>query len=160
MKKKLKDMLLQKDGGLLHKDDTLFGLLLPYKQNNTYVKVLINEEEGNLIVSLTENPKFWKNLPTEITSSFRSMKRLEIDTEKMFIKYILPDQLIKSTGALAGINLSLDNVETENLLNEQGYYLIKTSTRYLNRVLSSVKKLLNISPSKKYEIIEKCISKG
>jgi len=152
VKKKFKNKLLDKD-------DTLFGLLIPYKQNNTYIKVLINEEEGDIIVSLTENPKFWNNLPTEITSSFRSMKRLEINTEKMFIKYILPEQLIKATGAAAGINLAIDEVKIENLLNEKGYYLIKVSTRYLNRILSSVKKLLNLSPSKKFEIIEKCISK-
>ncbi|MCL2156269.1 MAG: hypothetical protein FWH53_11435 [Leptospirales bacterium] len=151
MKKKLKERLV-------NKDDTLFGLLLPYKQNNTYIKVLINEDEGDVIVSLTENPKFWNNLPPEITSSFRSMKRLEINTEKMFIKYILPEQLIKTAGAAAGINLSMDKIKAENLLNEQGYYLIKTSTRYLNRVLSSIKKLLNLSPPKKFEIIEKCIS--
>ena len=152
MKKRLKDRLL-------NKDDTLFGLLVPYKQNNTYVKVFIDEKEGNLIVSLTENPKFWRNLPIETISSFRAMKRLEINTEKMFIKYILPEQLIKAAGALAGINLAIDNAEIENLLNDRGYYLIKTSTRYLNKVLSSVKKLLSLSPSKKFEIIEKCISK-
>jgi hypothetical protein len=151
MKKKLKKRLL-------NKDDTLFGLLLPYKQNNTYIKVLINEDEGDIIVSLTENPKFWNNLSSEITSSFRSMKRLEINTEKMFIKYILPEQLIKTAGAAAGINLSMDKIKTENLLNEKGYYLIKTSTRYLNKVLSSIKKLLSLSSSKKFEIIEKCMS--
>ncbi|MCL1865100.1 MAG: hypothetical protein FWF73_04740 [Spirochaetes bacterium] len=152
MNKKLKNKLL-------NKDDTLFGLLLPYKQNNTYIRVLINEDEGDIIVSLTENPKFWDNIPSEITSSFRSMKRLEIAAEKMFIKYILPEQLIKTAGAAAGINLSMDKLKIENMLNEKGYYLIKTSTRYLNRVLSSIKKLLNLSASKKFEIIEKCISK-
>ena len=152
MKKKLKERVI-------NKDDTLFGLLLPYKQNNTYIRVFINEDEGDIIVSLTENPKFWENLPSEITSSFRNMKRLELKTEKMFIKYILPEQLIKGAGVVAGINLSMDKVKTQNLLNEKGYYLIRTSTRYLNRVLVSVKKLLNLSPTKKFEIIEKCIFK-
>jgi len=152
MKKKLKERAI-------NKDDTLFGLLVPYKQNNTYIKVLINEVEGEIIVSLTENPKFWTNLPSDMTSSFRNMKRLELNTERMFIKYILPEQLIKSAGVTAGINLSMDKVNTENLLKEKGYYLIKTSTRHLNKVLVSVKKLLNLSPSKKFEIIEKCISK-
>ena len=151
MKKKLKNRLL-------NKDDSLFGLLLPYKQNNTYIRVLINEKEGELIVAFTDNPKFWINLPSEINSSFRNMKRLEINTEKMFIKYILPEHLIKAAGASAGINLALEKIKTENLLHEKGYYLIKTSTRYLHKVLSSIKKLLNLSPSKKYEILEKCIS--
>ena len=152
MKAKLKEKVV-------NKDDTLFGLLLPYKHNNTYIRVLINENDGEIIVSLTANPKFWNNITPEINSSFRIMKRLELNTEKMFLKYILPGQLIKAAGATAGINLAMDKVKIENLLTEKGYYLIKTSTRYLNRVLVSVKKLLNLSPSKKFEIIEKCISK-
>jgi len=44
MKKKLKERVI-------NKDDTLFGLLLPYKQNNTYIRVFINEEEGDVILS-------------------------------------------------------------------------------------------------------------
>jgi len=142
----------------VHRDDSLFGLLLSYKHNNTYVRVFLNEAEASVAVILTGNPKFWINLPPEITTAYRSMKRLEIDTEKMFIKYILPEHLIKTAGISAGINLSSDKIEVENMLDTQGYYLIKTSTRYLNRVLTGVKKLLNLSPQKKYEILEKCIS--
>ncbi len=142
----------------IHKDDSLFGLLLSYKHYNTYVRVFLNEEEATVAVVFTGNPKSWSNLPPEISVLYRSMKRLEINTEKMFIKYILPEHLVKTAGASAGINLSADKIEVENRLEDQGYYLIKTSTRYLNRVLSGVKKLLNLSPQKKYEILEKCIS--
>jgi hypothetical protein len=142
----------------IHRDDSLFGLLLSYKHCNTYVRVFLNEADASVAVILTGNPKFWVNLPPEITTAYRSMKRLEINTEKMFIKYILPENLIKTAGVSAGINLSADKLEVENRLEEKGYYLIKTSTRYLNRVLSGVKKLLNLSPQKKYEILEKCIS--
>jgi hypothetical protein len=141
----------------IHKDDTLFGLLLSYKHYNTYVRVFINEAEATVAVILTGNPRSWVNLPPEIKTGYHSMKRLEIGAEKMFIKYILPEQLVKTAGVSAGINLSSDKIEFENRLDEQGYYLIKTSTRYLNRVLSGVKKLLNLSPQKKYEILEKCI---
>jgi hypothetical protein len=141
----------------IHKDDTLFGLLLSYKHYNTYIRVFINETEAAVAVILTGNPRFWANLPPEFKAGYHSMKRLEIGAEKMFIKYILPEQLVKTAGVSAGINLSSDKIEFENRLDEQGYYLIKTSTRYLNRVLSGVKKLLNLSPQKKYEILEKCI---
>ena len=142
----------------IHRDDSLFGLLLSYKHYNTYVRVFLNKADASVAVILTGNPKFWINLPPEITIAYHSMKRLEIGVEKMFIKYILPEHLIKTAGVSAGINLSADKIEVENRLEEQGYYLIKTSTRYLNRVLSGVKKLLNLSSQKKYEILEKCIS--
>ena len=142
----------------IHRDDSLFGLLLSYKQNNTYVRVFLNEAEASVAVILTGNPKSWDYLPPEISVHYRSMKRLELNTDKMFIKYILPEHLIKTAGISAGINLSADKIEVENRLEDKGYYLIKTSTRYLNRVLSGVKKLLNLSPQKKYEILEKCIS--
>jgi hypothetical protein len=142
----------------IHKDDSLFGLLLSYKHNYTYLRVFINEVDASVAVVLTGNPKSWDYLPPEISVLYRSMKRLEINTDKMFIKYILPEHLIKTAGVSAGINLSADKIEVENRLDDKGYYLIKTSTRYLNRVLSGVKKLLNLSPQKKYEILEKCIS--
>ncbi len=142
----------------IHKDDSLFGLLLSYKHYNTYIRVFINEEEALVAVVFTGNPKSWGNLPPEISVHYRSMKRLEINTEKMFIKYILPEHLVKTAGVSAGINLSADKLDVENRLEDNGYYLIKTSTRYLNKVLSGVKKLLNLSPQKKYEILEKCIS--
>jgi len=142
----------------VHKDDSLFGLLLSYKHYNTYVRVFLNEAEASVVVILTGNPKFWINLPPEVTAAYRSMKRLEINAEKMFIKYIQPEHLIKTAGASAGINISADKLKIENRLEDKGYYLIETSTRYLNKVLSGVKKLLNLSPQKKYEILEKCIS--
>ncbi|HNX23122.1 MAG TPA: hypothetical protein PKG60_03690 [Spirochaetota bacterium] len=142
----------------IHRDDSLFGLLLSYKHNNTYVRVFLNEDDASVAVILTGNPKFWSNLPPEILVNYHGMKRLEIGVEKMFIKYILPEHLIKTAGVSAGINLSADKIEVENRLEDKGYYIIHTSTRYLNRVLSGVKKLLNLSAQKKYEILEKCIS--
>jgi len=142
----------------IHRDDSLFGLLLSYKHYNTYVRVFLNEAEASVAVILTGNPRSWANIPSEIKTTYLGMKRLEIGVEKMFIKYILPEHLVKTAGASAGINLSTDKIEVDNKLESQGYYLIKTSTRYLNRVLSGVKKLLNLSPQKKYEILEKCIS--
>jgi hypothetical protein len=142
----------------IHKDDSLFGLLLSYKLNNTYIKVLINEVESSVAVILTCNPKYWANIPKEYTAGYRNMKRLEIGTDRLFIKYIRPEHLIETAGISAGINLSSDKLEADNRLEESGYYIIRTSTRYLNRVLSGVKKLINLSAQKKYEILEKCIS--
>lgn len=142
----------------IRKDDSLFGLLLSYKYYNTYIKVLLSETDASVAVVLTSNPKFWANIPQEITSHYRNMKRLEIGSDKLFIKYIKPEHLIKTEGISAGINLSSDKIEAENRLEESGYYIIRTSSKYLNRVLSGVKKLVNLSAQKKYEILEKCIS--
>lgn len=142
----------------VHRDDSLFGLLLSYKHYNTYVRVFLNDADSTVAVILTGNPRSWENLPPEIKESYRSMRRLEINTGKMFIKYILPEHLIKTAGVSAGINLPADKLEVENRLDDLGYYILKASTRYLNRILSGVKKLLNLSPQKKYEILEKCIS--
>ena len=143
---------------MVHRDDSLFGLLLSYKFYYTYIKVLINEEDASVAVILSSNPKFWVNIPPDINANYRNMKRLEIGLNKLFIKYIKPEHLIKTAGPSAGINLSSDKLEVDNKLNDMGYYIIRTSTRYLNRVLNGVKKLINLSAQKKYEILEKCIS--
>lgn len=137
------------------KDDSLFGLLSSYKQFNTYVRVLVDEEKGVAAVVLSANPKFWQNLPAEDYSSYRIMRRLELGVEKLSIKYILPQHLVKTMGPSAGINLSSDKYELENSLAENGYYIIKVPQKYFVKVLSGVKKMINLSPQKKYEILEK-----
>lgn len=137
------------------KDDSLFGLLSSYKQFNTYVRVLIDEENSSLAVVLTANPKFWQNLPAEIYSTYRNMKRLELGVEKLSIKYILPQHLVKTMGPAAGISLSSEKYEFENVLTDKGYYVIRVQQKYMVKVMSGVKKMINLSPQKKYEILEK-----
>lgn len=142
------------------KDDSLFGLLSSYKQFNTYVKVLIDEEKAAAAVVLSANPRFWKNLPAEEYSSYRNMKRLELGVEKLSIKYILPQHLVKTLGPSAGINLSSDKYELDDSLAEKGYYVIKVPQKFFVKVLSGVKKMINLSPQKKYEILEKSMFGG
>ena len=140
------------------KDDSLFGLLSSYKQFNTYVRVLADDENGMAAVVLTSNPGFWKNIPADRYSSYRNVKRLEIGVDKLSIKYILPEHIVKILGPSAGINLSSDKYELDNALKEHGYYIINVSQKYMAKLLSGVKKMLNLSPQKKYEILEKCMS--
>lgn len=137
------------------KDDSLFGLLSSYKRFNTYVKVLIDEEKGETAVVLTANPKSWDNLSPEYYSTYRIMKRLELGVDKLSIKYILPQHLVKTMGPAAGISLSADKYEFDNSLAEKGYYVIKVPQKYFAKVLSGIKKMINLSPQKKYEILEK-----
>ncbi|HOP62216.1 MAG TPA: hypothetical protein PK358_13690 [Spirochaetota bacterium] len=137
------------------KDDSLFGLLSSYKQFNTYVRVLIDEERAMIAVVLTANPKFWQKLPPETYSAYRDMKRLELGVDKLSVKYILPQHLVKTLGPAAGFSLRADKYELDNSLSENGYYVIIVQKKYIAKVLSGVKKIINLSPQKKYEIIEK-----
>jgi len=137
------------------KDDSLFGLLSSYKQFNTYLKVLADDENGMAAVVLCSNPKFWKNIPADRYSSYRNMTRLELGVDKLSIKYILPEHLVKIMGPAAGINLSSDKYELVNALADNGYYIINVSQRYMTKLVSGVKKMVNLSPQKKYEILEK-----
>lgn len=137
------------------KDDSLFGLLLSYKQFNTYVRVLVDDNRAMAAVVLTSNPKFWQNLPPELYSTYHSIKRLDLGVDKLFVKYILPQHLVKTLGPSAGINLSSDKYELDDSLSEKGYYAIMIPQKHMTKLLSGVKKMINLSPQKKYEILEK-----
>ncbi len=142
----------------LPKDDSLFGLLSLYKSYNTYLRILVDEEESELAVVITRNPGFWKNIPTGQFGKFRQVKRLDIGTDRLFVKYILPEQLIKVYGPAAGMKIASDKISVENMLNDNGLYIIKTSAKNSQKVFSWVKKTVNLSPQRKYEIHEICIA--
>jgi hypothetical protein len=72
-----------------NKDDSLFGLLSSYKQFNSYVRVFDDEEHDEIILAITSNPKFWKNMP-ESYLSLKELKRLELGVDKLSIKYVEP----------------------------------------------------------------------
>jgi hypothetical protein len=65
---------------------------------------------------------------------------------------------VRVYGHSAGINITADKIEYENNLKERGYYIIKTSTKYLQKVYNGVRKLINLSPQRKYEILETCFA--
>ena len=142
----------------LPKDDSLFGLLSSYKSYNTYLRILADDEKSELAVVITRNPGFWKNLPAEQFASFRQVKRLDIGTDRLFVKYILPEHLIKVYGPAAGIKIASDKILVENMLMDKGIYIIKTSAKNSQKVFSWVKKTVNLSPQRKYEIHEICIA--
>ena len=77
------------------KDDSLFGLLSLYKAYNTYIKILVSEEEDKVVVILTDNPKNWENIDAEKYKDYRMLRRLEVGVEKMFLKYLYPIHIIK-----------------------------------------------------------------
>ena len=140
-----------------NKDDNLFGLLLSYKSNNTYIRVVINEDNQTIELFITDNPKNWKNLHDAKIKKIKILRRLEVGVNFLFIKYISPLHLIKSLGPLLGFNLPLDAVAVLDQLEEKGVYCISTQLKYKFRVLQGVRKLINLKPHKKYELLEKSI---
>ncbi len=140
------------------KDDSLFGLLLSYKSFNTYIRVMESREKSEMAVIITGNPASWKHIPPGELADFRQVKRLEIGTDRLFIKYILPEQILKVYGPFAGIKIAADKMQIDNMLHDRGYYIIKTSSRQSAKVFSWVKKMVGLSPQRKYEIHEICIA--
>lgn len=140
------------------KDDSLFGLLSSYKSYNTYLRILADEDESELAVVIIWNPGFWKNIPAEQFGKFRQVKRLDIGTDRLFVKYILPEHLVKVYGPAAGMKIASDRITVENMLSDKGLYIIRTSSKNSQKVFSWVKKTVNLSPQRKYEIHEICIA--
>lgn len=148
----------RKKKGYVKKDDSLFGLLASYKANNTYVSVLSDDESQTLAVVLSGSPVNWSKIEDSEYRGYRQMRRLELGVDRLFVKYLLPEQLIKISGPSVGISIPASRIEVEDQLLDRGYYVIKTGSRYIARVISGVKKIINMTPQKKYEILEKCIA--
>ena len=139
-------------------DDSLFGLLSSYKRNVTYFRILVSEMEGSVVLQLTDNPRNWMNIAGEKYTSFREMKRLEMGITKLSVKYLSPEHIIKFLGPLLGMKLPSKKVTIVNNLGKDSYFILEAPIDSLQLVLQSVKRLINLSPQKKYEIIEKCIT--
>jgi hypothetical protein len=140
------------------KDDSLFGLLVSYKANNTYVNVISDEESQTVAVVISKSPVNWSRIDDTEYGTYRPMRRLDLGVERLFVKYLHPEQIIKILGPAIGIALPVNRIEIDDRLGDRGYYVIKTGSRYLVRVISGVKKIINLTPQKKYEILEKCIA--
>ena len=129
-----------------------------YKANNTYISVLSDDESQTLAIVLSRSPVNWSMIEDSEYSGYRQMRRLELGVDRLFVKYLLPEQLIKISGPSAGIAIPVSRIEIEDRLEDRGYYIIKTGTRYIARVITRVKRIINMKPQKKYEILEKCIA--
>ncbi len=142
------------------KDEYLFGLLASYKSNHTYIKILESEEKGLIALFLTDNPKNWSNVPEDKFSSYRELRRLEIGADKLSLKFLLPEQIVRIRGPLLNIKIPPGKVEIINSLSEGGFYILEAPVKYKQKILIGVNKILNLSPQKKYEIIEKCLAES
>jgi hypothetical protein len=141
-----------------NRDDSLYGLLSPYKANTTYFRVLVSEEKDSVALQLADNPQKFFAMPDEKFQNYRPLRRLEMGIDKASVKYLTPDNLVAVVGPLLGINVPPEKVDVTHSLKKDGYYGIETFLRYKMKVVQGVKKLVNMSPQKRYEILEKYFS--
>ena len=141
-----------------NRDDSLYGLLSSYKSNTTYIRVLVSDEKNSIAVLLADNPKKFFALPDDKFKNYRPLRRLEMGVAKVSLKYVTPENLLVVLGPLLGMNIPQERVDVTNMLKRDGYHIIETSLRFKLKVLQGVKKMINMSPQKKYELLEKYFS--
>lgn len=141
-------------------DDTLFGLLSISKIYNTYFRILINEENTNLLLQLTGNPKKWPKISEERYKGFRTLKRSELGMIKLSVKYLSPEHLIEQLGSMLGIKAPENEISISNNLDIDGFYSLELKSKYLPDIISAIQKIIDLSPEKKYELLEKSFSKN
>ncbi len=142
--------------------ESLNGLLAGYKENNTYFKICVNREEEIVRLQLTENPIYWNNIPEKWEKDFVELKRVEIDVQKLFTNYVSPVHIVSSLGPCLGIKLPLNQITIFNgLLDEEiNYYLISAPLRFLPDFIQFIKKMVNLSPQMKLQMVEKYLVSG
>lgn len=139
-------------------DDSLYGLLSSYKSNYTYLRVLVSDDEDAISIQLADNPKRFTDIPRERYRGYRMLRRLEIGVSKISLKYMNPQILVAVLGPSLEINIPMEKVMVTDNIAGNGYYLFETSLKYRTRILQAVKKIINMSPQKRYEIIEKYLA--
>jgi hypothetical protein len=140
------------------KDDSLYGLLSSYKSNCTYIRIMVSEEHDTVVVQITDNPKNFQVPPEKALSGYRTLRRLEIGASKIFLKYLVPDILITVLGPILELNIPPEKIVINDSLKKEGIYSIETTIKYKLKIIQGIRKLLNMSPQKRYEILEKYLS--
>ena len=141
-----------------NRDDSLYGLLSSYKSSTTYIRVLVSDVKNSIAVLMADNPKRFFGVPDDRFKDYRPLRRLEMGISKISLKYVTPENLSVVLGPLLGINIPQERVDVTDMLKRDGYYIIETSLRFRQKVLQGVKKMINMSPQKKYELLEKYFS--
>ncbi len=156
----MKPKLKEKTENIKGADDTLFGLLSVYKLYNTYFRILMNEENSSLLLQITGNPKKWPAIGDERYKGYRQLKRAEMDTTKLSVKYLSPEHLIEQLGPVLGIKVPANDASISNNLDADGFYSIEIKSKYLQEIIQVLEKIIDLSPERKYEILEKSFSKS
>ena len=145
---------------IVKKDDSLYGLLAPYKVYATYFRILISEKDEKLLLQITDNPKNWlSSNNNEENKNYRILRRVELGSKKLFLKYLSPQHLLTIIGFSLGMNLPKNQIIIDDKLEEEGIYSLETSIANLTKVSQGINKILNLNPKRKYKIIEEFLAR-
>ncbi len=137
-------------------DESLFGLLNVYKGFNTYLKLLVNDSKRKVIFLISDKPSAWLKIPAEDIDGYVEVKRLKLQPQRMFVKFISPVHIVNYMGSTIGMKLPDKNVIIKDYLDdpEKGYFSIEVPHKHISSVTNAFKKLIDLTPQRKYEIIE------
>jgi hypothetical protein len=141
-------------------NDSLFGLLAAYKANNTYFRIFINEERKALQFSMTDNPKFFPAISgNDKFEGFRIMKRSEMNLIKLSVKYLSPLHILEFYGDTLGLKIAPRSGKVSNNLDSpERIYHLEARMSQCPIIVQTVRKIIHLTPQKKYEIIEKYLA--
>lgn len=140
------------------KDDSLYGLLSSFKSNCTYVQILVSEADDSVVAQITDNPKNFQAITREKFRNYLILRRLEIGAPKIFLKYLVPENLVAVMGPMLELKIPADKAVITDSFKKDGIYSIETTLKYKLKIIQGIRKILNMSPQKKYEILEKFVS--
>ncbi len=141
-------------------DDSLYGLLSSYKALVTYFRVLVSDKEKKVVIQITDNPKNFLRIPKENYVQYSKMRRLDIGINKLSVKYLSPEHLLQYFGPVLGMKINSKKVTIINNLEKGGYFILETDMQSLPMVMQTIKKIIALTPQKKYEILEKCLAEN
>jgi membrane-bound lytic murein transglycosylase MltF len=141
----------------LKQDDTLYGLLAAHKLSNTYIRIFDSEQENKIIIELCDNPKKWEDIKKAfpLGENFKSLSRLQMGVSKMVIKYLTPEQILSSMLSILKVEKLKFKITINDKISSDGYCIIEIISKQKEKLLGAIAKLINVSPQKKIEIIEK-----
>jgi len=141
-------------------DESLFGLLSSHKANNIYFRILTSEKEDSIVVQIADNPKKWSLIPKNKYQNHCQLKRLHIGTSKLSVKYLAPEHLIKQLGPTLNTKIPSEKYTVYNTIEHNGLFILETTLIFMPEILQNIKKIINLSPQKKYQLLEKCLAEG
>jgi hypothetical protein len=143
-------------------NEHLNGLLLKFKESNTYFKICVNQVEKLVRIQMTDNPLNWKNIPDEWMKDFTEVRRIDMNVSKLFTNYISPIHIVDAFGPCLGVSMPLKQITIINNLNdeENNYYFITAPIRFLPDFIQFLNKIINLAPQAKLYYVEKYTAKS
>jgi len=126
----------------------------------TYFRVLVSDKEKKVVIQITDNPKNFLRIPKENYVQYSKMRRLDIGINKLSVKYLSPEHLLQYFGPVLGMKINSKKVTIINNLEKGGYFILETDMQSLPMVMQTIKKIIALTPQKKYEILEKCLAEN